>query len=469
MAKPRRRRFGGANIEEHPAGSGLYRVRAKIGGDLVMIASKLRREQAEAAADEYAERRDAGGLREGLTLAGFGPTFLDLRKRRGVRAVDKDRQRWASYVDRDELGAIAIASLRRSDIVKWRDRLLGSLRPQTVRNALNLLRVALNDALDRELVQANVARDVRVPRGLSAKADEDLSGVLLPAEQGALLEAVPAQWKMLVAAALFTGLRWSELAYLRRDDIQGDVLVVRRSVKGGPTKSGKARRVPLLAPARAALDVQLAGVPKSCPWVFPTVDGKPRRFRPAAWHRWVSDAGIERRVRWHDLRHTCATSLLAGWWSEDGHRWALDEVCAMLGHASQSTTEIYARKVDETLSRAAKRTTIKEFPGGSEIGPKSLKSPAQRRFPKPWVSRSSRLGGASEIIEDFGAEEIPAGNFLGTAKRAPRRPDFPTYGTGEEATEAGAFAAGSVSIAPRLSVSRMALAEAAAAIGGGHG
>jgi hypothetical protein len=33
---------------------------------------------------------------------------------------------------------------------------------------------------------------------------------------------------------------------------------------------------------------------------------------------------IARTVRWHDLRHTCASSLVAGGW---GPRWSLEEPC----------------------------------------------------------------------------------------------------------------------------------------------
>lgn len=410
-----RRKYGSANVEEHPKGSGRWRVRAKIGGKLETIVSGLEEKEAVAAADAYAEHRDADSLRAGLTLTQFGPTVMERRKRRGGRSVDKDRNRWQCYVEADALGGIPLRALRRSDVVEWRDRLHSRLSGQTVRNALNLLRSALTDALDRELVTENVARDVRVPRRMDVTTEEDLSGVLLPDEQGRVLASAPdGPYRRLVTVALYTGLRWSELSYLRREDVQGDVLVVRRSVGGGPTKGGRARRVPLLPPSQQAIREQLATLPKACPWVFPGTEGTPRKFRPSRWTRWVEAAGITRRVRWHDLRHTCGTSLLAGWWSSDGHRWALDEVCAMLGHRSQTTTEIYARKVDETLMNAASRMVWEKFPEGNGTKRKGAKILAYQRLPKPWVTRSNRVGGATEKQPDSRSAGLAAGNFPGT-------------------------------------------------------
>ena len=60
-----------------------------------------------------------------------------------------------------------------------------------------------------------------------------------------------------------------------------------------------------------------------------------------------------RRSWWHLLRHTCATSLLCGWW---GERWTLAEVGKLLGHTSVRTTEMYAHLLDSELTKIATRT-----------------------------------------------------------------------------------------------------------------
>ena len=56
-------------------------------------------------------------------------------------------------------------------------------------------------------------------------------------------------------------------------------------------------------------------------------------------HEHLKKAGIKRRVRWYDLRHTCVSSLVAGWWGKPRR---LEEVRDLLGHSSVEVTERYA-------------------------------------------------------------------------------------------------------------------------------
>lgn len=355
-----RRQPGQGSIEEHPKGTGRWRVRARVRGRLVVVASGLSREQAEETAAAYTELRNAEVMREGITLSQFGIGFLSRRERRGIRGIAADRNRWKVYVDEMAIGKLPVATLRRRDIVDWLDELgdMG-LAAQTRRNALNLLRVALHDAVDRELLEANPARDVKLPRMVDATAKEDLEGILTPEEQAALLATMPPELSPVVRFALLTGLRKSEQWWLRWEDVHLDegYVLVRRSAHGKPTKGGRPRRVALLEPARAILEA----LPRRSPWVFCGARGKRRGHGkdPHGWHDAVEAAGITHRVRWHDLRHTCATSLLAGWW---GRKWSLEEVCKLLGHSSVQVTERYARKLDETVRLAVART---EFPESS--------------------------------------------------------------------------------------------------------
>jgi integrase len=66
-------------------------------------------------------------------------------------------------------------------------------------------------------------------------------------------------------------------------------------------------------------------------------------------------AGIARRVRWHDLRHTCGSALAQGDW---GDPWTLSEVKEQLGHSSVAVTERYAHVAAMTLERAAKKVRV---------------------------------------------------------------------------------------------------------------
>jgi hypothetical protein len=70
---------------------------------------------------------------------------------------------------------------------------------------------------------------------------------------------------------------------------------------------------------------------------------------PPAWKTVKKKLG-QRKIWWHLLRHTCATSLLCGWW---GRRWSLEEVAKMLGHSSVKVTERYAHLMASELANIA--------------------------------------------------------------------------------------------------------------------
>ena len=63
-----KRRPGHASVEEHPKGSGLYRVRARVGNKRPVLGKNLSRVAAEELANAQAAVRNAQELREGITL-----------------------------------------------------------------------------------------------------------------------------------------------------------------------------------------------------------------------------------------------------------------------------------------------------------------------------------------------------------------------------------------------------------------
>lgn len=408
---------GSAWLEEHPKGSGKFRVRARIGGKVTTVAKGLPKAQAVEARDAYLVVSNAVELREGITLSQFGIGFLERRKRAGVRAVKKDGYAWARHIDADPLGAVPIARIERFDVVEWLDRRTTAKRGETRTvpishrtrvKLLNLLRVALAEAVERGLLPANPAASVKVHRAGAARSVDDLEGVLTPTEQQALLAAIPGdQDRALVAFALCTGLRQAEQWWLDWDSVKSDRVVISRSTGGQPTKSGKPREVFLLPAAQAAL----RAVTGRRGFVFKSPLGERRQEgkAPRQWAAWLAAAGITRHVRWHDLRHTCATSLLAGWW---GRKWSLDEVCRFLGHSSVTVTERYARKLNESQKQAVSETPTFLIPGGS-IPELSMQNPL---VPSAFVKRRSRV----QVSESAPATN-PAENVLDS--RSEDRPD----------------------------------------------
>ena len=201
---------------------------------------------------------------------------------------------------------------------------------------------------------------------------------LKPAEQQAAAEAVqhnPERW--LIQFAMGTGLRQGELWSLPVEDVHaaedepgGPWVNVRFGSKGRPPKNGRPRKVPLFGMALEAAREWAKVLPVYAPHnpealMFPTParekehrsggrgwEGGARRQvgkTPPAWSK-VKEALGSRKVWWHLLRHTCATSLICGWW---GRTWSLEEVGKLLGHSSVKVTERYAHLLDSELAHIA--------------------------------------------------------------------------------------------------------------------
>src|ERR1041384_3528017 len=103
---------GSAWVEEHPKGSGRFRVRARIEGKGKTVASGLPRAQANEARDAYLVVSNAADLRQGVTVAQFGIGFLERRKAKGVRGVKKDGYYWDKHIAKDAIGALPVARPR---------------------------------------------------------------------------------------------------------------------------------------------------------------------------------------------------------------------------------------------------------------------------------------------------------------------------------------------------------------------
>ena len=201
------------------------------------------------------------------------------------------------------------------------------LSPHSVRHMHAVLRSALEQAVRDDLLPRNVARLVQLPSSRSAPVqpyDADEARRLLAAAQDDRLYAL---W----AVALGVGLRKGEALGLRWSDVdmKAGRLHVRQSVQrqaGGlvfvePKTHRSRRTAPLPLVCLSALRAhklrqsqeRLACGPywQNFDLVFTTTHGTP--IDPRNVNRWFDQlctrAGI-RRLRVHDLRHTCASLLL---------------------------------------------------------------------------------------------------------------------------------------------------------------
>jgi integrase len=259
------------------------------------------------------------------------------------------------------LGGMSLDSIKSATVRAWRKHLLdeGRPEPQAVK-AYRLLRSIFNTAVrEDEILKVNPCRI----KGFDTyHTPERPSATLRQLE--ALAELMPARFHALILLAGFSGLRWGELAALRRTDIDmsaGTVRVHRKliAVRGklifGPPKSEAGIRTVALPEAalrsmRVHLDLNVD--PDAEALVFTGDKGSPLRApsfrRTVQWDQACREAGLPEDFHFHDLRHL--GNMLA---AEAGA--STRELMRRLGQSTMRAALIYQHatpKRDREIARA---------------------------------------------------------------------------------------------------------------------
>ncbi len=255
------------------------------------------------------------------------------------------------------LGTVMLDKLNAMQLEKlYRQKLDAGLSARRVRYIHVTIRKALKDAVRLQLLARNVADAAIPPRQVKSEIEplaQDQMRSLLDAARGDKLEA-------LYVLAVTTGMRQGELIGLQwRDvDLDSGTLRVNRSVYEGvvsPPKTNAGRRTIRLSKlALSALrQHRLNSATRSeriSEWVFPNANGTPighQNLHNRSWKPLLRRAGLSHSVRFHDLRHSCISLLLA-------RGVPVKVVSEMAGHADISVTlSVYGHVLPDMQGTAA--------------------------------------------------------------------------------------------------------------------
>jgi integrase len=272
------------------------------------------------------------------------------------------------------LGKIQLHKLAPQHIQKLLDEKSKSgLAPQTVTNIRTVLRSALTQAMKWSLVSRNSAALVnapRVPQKRIEPLDPEHARKLLETAKGGRYEAI-------YIVALTLGMRRGEVLGLRWSDVdfEGRAIRVNQSVQRLSTGAGEGKKSELRATetktdgsrrtialpdsvvralrmhrARQAQERLAAGMSwKDQDLVFTNRSGRP--IEPILLHRdykaLLKKTGLPLSLRFHDLRHSAASLLLA----QGVHPRAIME---LLGHSSITVTmNVYGHVMPAMMRDAA--------------------------------------------------------------------------------------------------------------------
>lgn len=129
----------------------------------------------------------------------------------------------------------------------------------------------------------------------------------------------------------FTGLRFSDVMGLKWEDFEDEIIVKRMK------KTGEIVRIPISANAKKFLPER-----KSSGSVFNKV---PLNTLSRHLKEWAASAGIKKNVHFHMARHSFGTLTLE-------HGADIYTISKLMGHRDISTTQIYAKVLDEGRKKA---------------------------------------------------------------------------------------------------------------------
>ncbi len=326
------------NVRKH--GKQLM-FRARVNGETIV--RQLGEDEAEARRlgklfREEIEERQRTKVTPSGTVTAFAETWLDryVPRHRKTRDHAMAKVRMERYI-LPILGTLQITEVRRRHL----EDLAESLRTRngirdrplsvsTQRAILSDARCLFSYAADLELIPHSPFASRRILPRVPKRAPQPLTDL----EFARVVALCPEPYRSAIVFAERTGLRWSEQRDLPWRNVN---LGQSPSITIDKTKDGKWRRIPLDAKAAAILKRWKKQTEKAefvMPW-RPKDATRPCRFtkkqedRPVTWH-------------WHQLRHTAACR-----WLREGL--SIVVVSKLLGHASVTTTEIYATLFESTV------------------------------------------------------------------------------------------------------------------------
>lgn len=320
----------------------------------------------------------------------LGAEVLAERDRSGLRGYTRDESRWKRHVSTAAFAMTDVNDIAAPVLREWLrtmadKKAMGSgpertLSKPTISRCMSLVSVIFNEAVERDIIQANPCIGVKQKKRVDERDTIDKWAFLLWPEQCqiAACQNIPYEDRLMIAVAEHTGMRAAEMIHLETGDVVADgndphIMIRfagrdrRDRTKKLTTKSGKKREVPLLPYALDAMREWLSILPLYAPEnpegvVFPTRTGALRQSgkffgRSDTLRNYYRAAGITLRpyLHHHALRHTFATNLISGVY---GRMWRTEEIRVLLGHSSVQITERYSHLGEDAIRRAARETTV---------------------------------------------------------------------------------------------------------------
>ena len=239
-------------------------------------------------------------------------------------------------------GKRMLTEITRRDIERYiSKRKEDGVTPATCNRELSCIKNMLRKALDWEYIKVNPAWGIKQERETPPEF-----GFLTEAEIHHFLSVATPHLQVFFTLAIYTGMRRGELFKLEWRDVdynQGEQgMITVRTAKNHDT-----RYIPMSRIVRQAIERHPKRIVegKICPMVFSSAAGHPITDVKKGFAGTLKRTGIERHIRFHDLRHTFASHLVMKGID-------LRTAAKLLGHRDIKMTMRYAHLAPDHLQAA---------------------------------------------------------------------------------------------------------------------
>ena len=284
---------------------------------------------AELEADNYSMVTDAG---KKTIVTVWMENYVDGYTKKDKRNMQGVLNRFKTFLIEEKKAGLTFGNLNALLIEDFIEYLEANSTGEGAASYYSRFKKMIKQAYRKRMMKDNVLDFVeRKARGKAAKKDT------LTMNEIKLLAATKTESSEVKKAFLFscvTGLRWIDVKAVTWQCVNMDS----RQMSITQSKTGEGVTIPLNGTAIKLIGT--AGAPGKKVFDLPTANGANKTLKA-----WVKRAGIEKKITWHNARHSAGTNLIMG-------EVDMLTVSKILGHTSMKHTYRYVDAANEMKQKA---------------------------------------------------------------------------------------------------------------------
>lgn len=296
----------------------------------------LKRSQ-ELTANDYDITTDGG---KNTIVVTWMQAYIDKYKKKDKRNLQGALNRFKDFMKEENIDGLTFGRINETIISSYQDYLKVHNKGEGAASYFNRFKKMMKQAKRDKLILVNPAEDVKTKGGKAKKRD------VLTIEEIQLLANTPTDAVEVKRAALFscvTGYAWIDVKMLKWEHVN---LQAGYIVKGREKNDGEVESVYTNLNDTAKNLLGEPGKPGDFVFDLPTANGCNKSVK-----LWVKRAKIQKKITWHNFRHSFGTNLV--FLGTD-----LITASELLGHASLKYTKRYVRAANEMKQRATDKLNI---------------------------------------------------------------------------------------------------------------